>query len=273
MWIIYEFLEDLLMAFFDNIGKKISQTGQMAVQKTKEMADVAKLNSNISDEEKKISNAFYQIGQLYVDLHSDDFEPDFEALITQLKESQNNVEVLKKQIQDIKGVKRCSTCGAEIPNHATFCSACGTAVVQQKTVDASNLIKCTSCGKMIEKGMKFCTFCGNEVVVQQIQSKEQKCLSCGAVLDDDVAFCTNCGKPVSKENNSVSDELKTDEIISNDSNIQLTNNSKEIDEQINQNNVIVHQETVQITEKMCRNCGAVLDEDSLFCTECGTKVE
>ena len=37
------------MAFFDEIGKKLSQTGQMAVQKTKEMADIAKLNSNISD--------------------------------------------------------------------------------------------------------------------------------------------------------------------------------------------------------------------------------
>ena len=37
------------MAFFDEIGKKLSQTGQGMVQKTKEMADVAKLNSNISD--------------------------------------------------------------------------------------------------------------------------------------------------------------------------------------------------------------------------------
>lgn len=115
------------MAFFDEIGKKISQTGQMAVQKTKEIADIAKLNSNISDEEKKISNAFYQIGQLYVELHSDDFEPDFEALLVQLRESQNNVETLKRQIQEIKGVKRCATCGAEIPNNATFCSSCGSA--------------------------------------------------------------------------------------------------------------------------------------------------
>ena len=43
------------MSFFDDLGKKLSQAGQTAVQKTKEMADVAKLNSAISDEESGLT--------------------------------------------------------------------------------------------------------------------------------------------------------------------------------------------------------------------------
>ena len=42
------------MGFFDDFGKKISSAGQEAIAKTKELADVAKINSSISDEENKI---------------------------------------------------------------------------------------------------------------------------------------------------------------------------------------------------------------------------
>ncbi len=49
------------MALFDQLGKKLAQTGQSAVKKTKDMAEVAKINSMISDEEKSINNNYYQI--------------------------------------------------------------------------------------------------------------------------------------------------------------------------------------------------------------------
>lgn len=52
------------MAFFDDLGKKLSQAGQTAVQKTKEITDIARINGLISDEEKKVNNNYYQIGKI-----------------------------------------------------------------------------------------------------------------------------------------------------------------------------------------------------------------
>ena len=53
------------MGFFDELGKKISGASQEVVQKGKEMADTAKFNSMIHDEERKISAVYGKIGKKY----------------------------------------------------------------------------------------------------------------------------------------------------------------------------------------------------------------
>ena len=42
------------MSFFNNLGQKISDVSQTTIKKTKDLADTAKLNLNISEEERKI---------------------------------------------------------------------------------------------------------------------------------------------------------------------------------------------------------------------------
>jgi hypothetical protein len=42
------------MSFLNNLGQKISDVSQTTIKKTKDLADTAKLNLNISEEERKI---------------------------------------------------------------------------------------------------------------------------------------------------------------------------------------------------------------------------
>lgn len=117
--------EDMKMSFFDDLGKKLSQAGQTAAQKTKEIAETAKLNSQISDEEKKINELYLQIGKLYVSLHDENHEADFDELIKSIHESEDKVKEYRQQVKEIKGIVVCEKCGAEVSNGAAFCSACG----------------------------------------------------------------------------------------------------------------------------------------------------
>ena len=113
------------MAFFDDLGKKLTQAGQTAAQKTKEIAEIAKLNSQISDEDKRIESNYSQIGKLYVTLHGENCESDFTEMISAIRESEKKIAEYRQQISDIKGIVKCEKCGAEVANGAAFCSACG----------------------------------------------------------------------------------------------------------------------------------------------------
>lgn len=64
------------MSFFNNLGQKISDVSQTTIKKTKDLADTAKLNLNISEEEHKINTAYEQIGKWYVEKHREDAEED-----------------------------------------------------------------------------------------------------------------------------------------------------------------------------------------------------
>lgn len=129
------------MSFFDDLEKKINKAGKTAVQKTKEMANVAKLNSTISDEEKRIDDNYLQIGKLYVSLHDAEHEADFDAFIAAIHESEGKIKEFKQQIKDIKGIVKCEKCGAEVSKDAAFCSACGAPMPKEEPVAAPQPIE------------------------------------------------------------------------------------------------------------------------------------
>ena len=172
------------MGFFDDFGKKISDASQGAIAKTKDFADVAKLNSNISDEERRINNAYQQIGKLYFEMHLEDFEDCFKDHFAAINESLGKIQDYRQQITNIKGVVKCPNCGAEVPKDSAFCSSCGTPVPKQETpVDVpaaeAEVVSAPEAAPVAEEA-----------------PVEKKCPSCGATLEDGALFCTNCGTKV-----------------------------------------------------------------------------
>lgn len=201
------------MGFFDDFGKKVSDAGQKAIQKTQEISEVARVNSLISQNDNKINNVYYQIGKLFVSTYGDDCKPEFAGMVATVVELEQQNITYRKQIQDIKGIQQCEKCGAEVPKEVAFCSSCGAAMPKSdKQATADGCVKCSGCGAMVKKGMRFCTACGqvmtypvvaladveietsdevtNEVL---IETAERVCTKCGTKVSGDSAFCTECG--------------------------------------------------------------------------------
>lgn len=91
------------MAFFDNLSRWASEMSARAVQKTKDFSEVARLNSMISDEERKIQDIFLNIGQMYVTKHNDDADDEFKPQISAVAEANSRIVSYKQQILNIRG--------------------------------------------------------------------------------------------------------------------------------------------------------------------------
>lgn len=147
------------MDFFNKIGSKLSEAGQGVSTQTKTLAEIAKINLAISNNEKAMNDLYTSLGKEYFKLTTETKEGaclevanKIEVLIEENNGLRNNLNV-------IKGIVNCEKCNAEMSTAATCCNNCG--AVLPKIEPIETLVYCSECGTGVEKGKKFCTQCGN----------------------------------------------------------------------------------------------------------------
>ena len=156
------------MAFLDDISRSISDVSQKAINKGKDVAEITKINSALSDEEKKLRRTYIEIGRLYMSLHAKDGAEEFAAMVEEVKTSEQKISQMKERIAAIRNISKCEKCGAEIPSEALFCNVCG--AKKERTAPSTGNVSgqtttavCSKCGKPLKAGMRFCTSCGTPV--------------------------------------------------------------------------------------------------------------
>lgn len=148
------------MAIFDGIGKKISDASHSVAQKGKEMTDSIRINSLISEEEKKVSILYTEIGKKYLSLYEGKYEEEMKVHIEEVKCSLQKIDDLNSQLLELKATVKCASCGAENPKMAQFCATCGTIL---KSETKSNVKYCACCSAQLSDGLRFCTSCGHPI--------------------------------------------------------------------------------------------------------------
>ncbi len=152
------------MAFFEDLGKKVSQTSQDAIKKTKAMAETARINSQISAENKTVWDSFTKLGQRYFELFGENPDDSLAEYVAAIRDSRQKIEEYEEQITKLKGLTRCPNCGAEMRDAAVFCTACGTKLPEpppeEELPTAGNI--CKSCGKELGDDAVFCPGCGTK---------------------------------------------------------------------------------------------------------------
>lgn len=152
---------------FDNIGEKISKTSKEAVSKTKELAEIAKLNMAIKEEEKKISAAHEKLGREYAAKFAESEDRLLPEVFDEISASKNEIAKLGERIRELKGMVVCSECGAEVEGEVKYCPKCGAPVELSREITAQPAVmdapSCPKCGAPTEPDQDFCVICGERL--------------------------------------------------------------------------------------------------------------
>lgn len=154
------------MAFFEQIGKRLADAGQGVAQQTKNFTDVTRLNSTISEKEKKISQLYASIGQAYYERHKNDAAAEEAQQIQAVNTLFAEIAQCREEIKQIKGVVKCPSCGADVALNSAFCNSCGAKIPQAsepaEPARADGPV-CPNCHAPVKEGNLFCTRCGTKI--------------------------------------------------------------------------------------------------------------
>lgn len=162
---MYDNLGGFKMIFFEQIGKRLTDAEQNVVQQTQNLADVTRLNSEISEKQKKISQLFLLIGQSYYEEHKSDADAEQIDKIAQINELYGDIFTNREKIKQVKGIMKCENCGVDVPLNASFCNACGTKMNRVEIINSNDETECVCpiCHMVIESDNVFCNHCGTKI--------------------------------------------------------------------------------------------------------------
>lgn len=138
---------------FEEIGKKISQTGKAAGDKAKQVSEIAKLNIKLASAEKEADELLLMLGKKAYEASKGNADSEFFGECEEIAAKLDSVKEIKDQIHALKGVVICGKCGAEVDLENEFCGKCGAKVEkpeikpEPEVIDHEDDVDASACGE------------------------------------------------------------------------------------------------------------------------------
>jgi DNA-directed RNA polymerase subunit RPC12/RpoP len=121
------------MAFFEELGKTLSDTGKEVATKAKALTETIQLKTQISAERTKLEEAYAAIGKQFYEANKAP-EEVYAKAYEAVKASRERIAALEIELTQSEGTRICAECGAKVPKNSFYCGKCG-APVKETSAD------------------------------------------------------------------------------------------------------------------------------------------
>lgn len=90
------------MAFFDTLKQNLMTTSQVTMDKAKNTAEILKLKDQIRQDKREIRSATYKIGEIYRELHSENYEEAYEDCFQRIERLEQAIEWKEDALKNLK---------------------------------------------------------------------------------------------------------------------------------------------------------------------------
>ena len=90
------------MAFFDTLKQNLMTASQVTMDKSKNTAEILKLKDQIRQDKREIRSATYKIGEIYRELHSEDYEEAYEDCFQRIERLEQAIEWKENALKNLK---------------------------------------------------------------------------------------------------------------------------------------------------------------------------
>lgn len=115
------------MAILDSFRDKVLGATRTAVKASGEFIEVTKISMAIKSEEDRAKELMLEIGKIVFESYKEGrpLEAELSIKCDSIVETENKILELKDKIMEIKNIKTCEGCGAEVDVEGSFCHKCG----------------------------------------------------------------------------------------------------------------------------------------------------
>ena len=90
------------MAFFDTLKQNLMTASQITMDKAKNTAEILKLKDQIRQDKREIRSTTFKIGEIYRELHSEDYEEAYEDCFQRIARLEQAIEWKEDAVKNLE---------------------------------------------------------------------------------------------------------------------------------------------------------------------------